>query len=386
MKHFAIFILVLLCFCCCNQPRPVSLLKTYPVEKAMDMESKTVWLDSISDSITVIQLETSDNILIGQYFRVKFHNNLLFVSHNSPGQPFSLSAFDLNGKYLWDIGKRGQGPGEYYVAWNFFFNNDKVYVQDNTNKAFFCYTLDGKFIKKISYLPYPFIDGIAFINRDVMAGLIGYSQGNDNRIVFLNENGICLDSIKYEHSAERSDSGFGAGIFFNYADNQYFNQRWDDTVFYIGKDLKIYPKYVLNKGKYTLSFKDYSEYSEKYQRIKIVHVYFENDQYIILRGETGYTSWFHEYICIEKETDDVNKVCFFYSEETLRYFRKEAEYQNTPFSKDPVFLDDGSPTFGIRGYSTDNTIWIGVEKPLDEEDNPVIVLVHLKSAANFNKH
>ena len=374
MRHFTIFILLLGC-CCCNQHRQVSPLKSYQVETAIDMESKTVWLDSISDSISIIPLETSDNITIGQFKDAKLHKNLLFVSHNTPGQPFKLSVFGLNGKYLWDIGSMGHGPGEYNSVWDYFFNNDKVYIHDYMRFAVLCYTLDGKFIKKISYSPHlGNIANITFLDKDIIVGSLSLFQGNETRIVFLNENGILLDSIKFEPHNVQYASG-GGTHFFKYSGNQYFSENWDDTVFFIRKDLKVFPKYILNKGIYTVNFKDFVEYGEKYRNAKKVLAFFENDKFILLQGGSfGY----HGYICIDKELDEVNKVRFFYNQETCRSFRKVVEYANNPFLKNPVLVDDGSPTFGIAGFSTDNTIWIGAEKPLNEEDNPIIILIHLK--------
>ena len=107
MRYLLFIALVVGCYSCNKQELAISSFKTYHIEKALDMESEIVWLDSISDSITTIPLETSDEILVNRLGCCYLHNNLLFISHSSFSNNDRLSVFDLPGKYLWDIGQQG---------------------------------------------------------------------------------------------------------------------------------------------------------------------------------------------------------------------------------------------------------------------------------------
>ena len=153
MKHFWIIILVSGCCSCSRQKTPLLSLKTFYIEKAFNMKQEIVYIDSLCDSISIIPLETSDEILMAGHGRCYLYNNLLFIHHSGYNMNDRLSVFDLSGKYLRDIGRRGQGPGEYISIMTpigVFFNNDKVYLIDNRAHAILCYTLNGAFVKKNS--------------------------------------------------------------------------------------------------------------------------------------------------------------------------------------------------------------------------------------------
>ena len=108
------------------------------------MKSETLWLDSISDSITIIPLEISDEILMDGPGFSYLYNNLLFIVHGNLSRNHRLSVFDLSGKYLWDIGRKGQGPGEYnsiYLPNSIFFNDNKLYIYDWSTYSILCYAI-----------------------------------------------------------------------------------------------------------------------------------------------------------------------------------------------------------------------------------------------------
>jgi|GEM_PF-3222378 len=399
MRYLLFITLVVVCFSCSKQKPATFSFKIYHIEEALDMKSETLWLDSICDSITIIPLETSDEILMNGFGFYYLYNNLLFIVHGGLNQNDRLSVFDLSGNYLWDIGRRGRGPGE-YISINqpnrVFFNDNKLYLYDWSTYSILCYTLDGKFIKKIMLPNNHIFRQFTFINKDVFAGFVGVGL-NNSRVLFMNEAGELIDSVLHYKEFEKkiySQAEF-EGSFFTYNGNKYLKEaRYSDTVFRITKDMKLYPEYCISVGKYAYNYEDLIGNSEIIRLIKFVNVKFENDQFIAATGfslkdlvddpvkESGC------YIFINKASSSAKKVRFYYSEETCRHFLKEKTYLNTSnFSNspgmyfeppEPKLLNDGSPIFRINNVSEDNTIWIGAEKALNIDDNPVIVLVHLK--------
>ena len=357
------------------------------------MESEIVWLDSISDSITIIPLETSDEILMFGGGSYHLYNNLLFIVHRGLGNSHRLSVFDLSGKYLRDIGRHGQGPGEYISISRVngvFFNNDKVYIHDWMSCAILCYTLSGKFIKKIRYPKHHFFEVFTFIDKDVIAGFAGLDGiFRNSRIFFMNEDGKYIDSVSHYKRIDKQDIGISSEneFFFNYNGKKYLKESYYDTVFQVKKDLKLYPEYIIDAGKYAITFDDVLERGDKFQKGKRITVKFENDKYIVVK-EYPFTIEKLSYIFIEKGSATAKRVCFYYSEETCRHFLKEKVYLNpdnqinTPgvFLEPPKrqLINDGSPTLRTFNVSEDNMIWIGSEMALDRNDNPVIVLIHIK--------
>ena len=399
MRYFIFIALAVVCYSCDKQKSVTSSFKTYHIEEALDMKSETIWLDSICDSITIIPLETSDKILMDGSGFSYLYNNLLFIVHGNLSRNHRLSVFDLSGNYLWDIGKKGHGPGEYFSIYqpnSVFFNDNKLYLYDWSTYSILCYTLTGKFIKKITLPNNHSFRQFTFINKDIFAGFVGVGV-NNSRVFFINESSELIDSVTHYKEFEKkihSQAEF-EGSFFSYNGNKYLKEaRYSDTVFRITKDMKLYPEYCINVGKYTYSYEDLIGDSEIIRLIKFINIKFENDQFIAATGfslkdliddpakESGC------YIFIDKASSSVKKVRFYYSEETSRHFLKEKTYLNpSNFSNspgmyfeppEPKLLNDGSPIFRINNVSEDNTIWIGTEKALNLDDNPVIVLVHLK--------
>ena len=70
----------------------------------------SVSLDDMVDSIAFIPLETSDNCLLGYIMSAKRDGNHCFVQDER-----GLFVFDSKGKFLNEIGHKGDGPEEYHA-------------------------------------------------------------------------------------------------------------------------------------------------------------------------------------------------------------------------------------------------------------------------------
>ena len=399
MRYLLFITLAVVCYSCNKQKVPTSSFKTYHIENVLDMKSETLWLDSICDSITIIPLETSDEILMNGFVISYLYNNLLFITHTSFSGNDRLSVFDLSGKYLWDIGRRGQGPGEYnsiFFPKSIFFNDNKIYVYNKFGMSVLCYTLTGEFIKK-THLPYlTFFHQFTYINKDVIAGFVGVGDVTNSRVLFINDVGELIDSVSHYKTFEKKiyTASEHEGGFLSYNGRKYIKEaRYSDTVFRVTEEMKLLPEYCISTGKYKYKYEDLIGNNEIIGSIKFVNVKYENNQFIVATGFSVKELFNdpmegHSYILIDKESSSSKKVRFYYSEETCRHFLKEKVYINPSNFRNspgvyieppkPRLINDGSPTFRISNVSEDNTIWIGAEKALNNDDNPVIVLVHLK--------
>ena len=100
-------------------------------------------LDSFISKITVIPLETNDNCLLrDQLHGVKVHQDLIYINNMSR----ELYVFDMNGKFIREIGSRGQGPGEFLEVRDFIITNEGTIEILDYQKIEY-YTLEGNYIE-----------------------------------------------------------------------------------------------------------------------------------------------------------------------------------------------------------------------------------------------
>ena len=102
-------------------------------------------LDSFVAEITVIPLETNENSLLREHPQgIKVHKGLIYINN----QRQELYVFDKNGKFIRQIGSRGQGPGEFVEVSDFIFTQDGTIELLDLNKIE-SYSLEGKHIRTV---------------------------------------------------------------------------------------------------------------------------------------------------------------------------------------------------------------------------------------------
>jgi hypothetical protein len=98
--------------------------------------------------LDAIPLETNDESILGAIKKTIVENERIYILDSKTK---SLKVFSNNGKFLFNIGSWGQGPGEYKEIRDFCVNQSakKIYILDFT--AVLCYNIEnGNFIEKIS--------------------------------------------------------------------------------------------------------------------------------------------------------------------------------------------------------------------------------------------
>jgi len=100
-------------------------------------QNSPVRLSELSDDIKKIELETSDECVIGYVSQVICDDDRIFVLD---GRQNLIHVFDVTGKFLFAIDKRGRGPGE--------FLNIRTISMDMKNKHIYIACLStGKILK-----------------------------------------------------------------------------------------------------------------------------------------------------------------------------------------------------------------------------------------------
>ena len=107
LKHLILFIPLFLLACSEKRQTKRNFIEIDMVP-AIEGEAKKMPLQEWAKSIRFIPLETNEDILIGGINEVFCKDGKLLVRHSE-----RISVFNLNGKYLYDIGSKGPGPAEF---------------------------------------------------------------------------------------------------------------------------------------------------------------------------------------------------------------------------------------------------------------------------------
>ena len=103
-------------------------------------------IDSIFTDIKTIPLETKDECMIEEIVKAIFYDNKLFLQDNMK----RLLVFNTNGKFLYEIGKIGRGPGEFLDIRDFDIDKEgNIYI--HSYLKILKYKNDGTFLKRFSY-------------------------------------------------------------------------------------------------------------------------------------------------------------------------------------------------------------------------------------------
>ena len=119
--------------------------------------------------VQYIPLETTDDCLIGTASKVLIKNERIYVADFH--MAMAIFIFDMTGKFLFKIDKRGQGPGEYIYFDDFDIqSNGDIYIHDSWGKKFIIYSPEGKYIQDIR-ADYYFLGFCLFSNKIYLSTL-----------------------------------------------------------------------------------------------------------------------------------------------------------------------------------------------------------------------
>ena len=120
MKKYILSILTIIaCVSSCNI-KPIDNFKGITLK--VNLKGDTVKFGDLFSKMEIIPLETLDSCLIMNIEKIELHNNQLFIFDNL--RP-ALYVFDKKGKYIKQIGKKGEGPDEFQVITDVFIDKTR---------------------------------------------------------------------------------------------------------------------------------------------------------------------------------------------------------------------------------------------------------------------
>ena len=217
----------------------------------------TLFLENIIDSSKVIQLEVTNESVIGDMIRVTRVSGGYLI-YGSIAEERGLFMFSDIGRFIGKIGAVGRGPGEYVALTSYVYDEASgiVHIYDQTQRSIFKYKLDGSFVGKLNL---DLIIEDFTISRNgnyILYGSFGSTNPNTGeklpRGVYLaNKNGKYLSTI---YGIDEDDKyQFFNQLFFTRSEiNSNLLSSFDDNIYSFEDDSMI-RKYGVDYGKRALS-------------------------------------------------------------------------------------------------------------------------------------
>jgi hypothetical protein len=256
MRRKYVLLYVILCLCIsCNQPKqPINYERaSYFINLDSIKREGVLKTSDIFKKINVIILEKHDYAIISDISSFAVFDNQIFILDNY--KVGKLFVFDkTTGKYLRQIGTKGEGPEEYRTITDFCIDPDRkeIYVMDDfyTRERIHKYDIEtGKYISYISipsddvwYRYIAFNAGKLYLNTMYWARG-GQKHKNDNRIMEIDiktrERRDYISGNKYNFGWNKSDFTYW-NFFASKNTPLKYVEEYMNTVFAIDKDT-VYP-------------------------------------------------------------------------------------------------------------------------------------------------
>ena len=363
-----------------------------PFEKGVENE-KQVKLSEIAEKITFVPMETTDASLLTKVRA----NNIISVNDTIVIPCFYLGAwtFDENGKFIAPISRKGQGPGEFTRFLSVAGNSDRNLIYVKSSRKMIAFRPDGTFVNeyKVPGIGLPWEYSIIMQDSITLSNIINATGQSQYRLILSNTQG---DTLKAFPQYDRFEMPYGMNYaycnnkenyLYQYKGESVYHDYYCDTLYTVTRD-SLLPRYLLDMGKYKLPknmrlevavvSRDYEEYlmiekAEAYFR----PTFFENDRYIVM----PYTTW-------NLQDKRVPAKLIYYDRETKECIKVKDDAFVNDMMGDLPFHPDARVAENILGEWWEATELMelaeeGVELPdnlknLKEDDNGVLVLVHLK--------
>lgn len=195
----------------------------------------------------IIPLESAGEAMLAEVSKVILLEDKYLVGDFKHSM---LKVFDRSGSYLYDIGKKGRGPGE--------FTNLRAFQYDPfTNSLFlYCRNLlrlsnfhpDGRFISSVELPFYP--DHFVILDSLYFAFYLDYivTEYSDSSNLVITDRDFSIVHTAFPFQYGASSLANVSGFLARYGEETLFMEAFSDTVFQLS-DLHISPKYVLHLNK-----------------------------------------------------------------------------------------------------------------------------------------
>lgn len=223
----------------------------------LDKPQKVSLFDYFSH-IELIPLETNDDILIGYCEEVIQYQNRYYIFDR---KPHKVQIFDMNGKFIFQIDKRGQGPGEYIDLTSIIINPFTGNIDLTGLGCIYSYDLTGKHVRTLSrpenstnyfwnFIP---------INEHIYIGyILFYGEFDSYKINYFDVRDNKIVHKEYETDMFFNNYAVLPGshtVFYEYNKKWFFYHIVDNKTYEVGVD-SLTEAYTWDFGKYNYDAKN----------------------------------------------------------------------------------------------------------------------------------
>jgi hypothetical protein len=295
------------CFCIfcynCNTNKEHIIDGEYVIDIDKAEERGVFYLSDIVKKVRPIRLEETDYALIGEIEQVQAFDNNIFVLDAFIAK--KLFVYDMNGKYVKQIGASGQGPDEYTGILRFCIDPDKkeIYLLDYWRYKLLKYRIeDGKLLDKIDLPRGISYWDMAYIEDNIYVCITHENfEDNDNLLLKIDlTTGEFQEYLSAGKIFKTNSNITGGQIIGN--NPPLYGRLHANTVFSCKAD-SVYPYVVVQSSDwvhgediYDYDFDDLIENDRAYS----IHRYFEDDTCIPFDYNKGKNTY---HIAYNKQTN-----------------------------------------------------------------------------------
>ena len=211
---------------------------------------------NLIDTIFAVKLETNRNNIIGHIDDIKIYKNRIYVLDKRVAK--IIYAFDLNGKFINSVGKKGKGPGEYLHPEGIEIDkiNNELIVVSVANRKFLRFDLDGKFLGEfdieVAFKDFKILNNGNFV---LLAGdELNSHLGEDlsKRIVYITDNRGKIIGFGPKSCTDFENVKIQRAANLMVQNNEIsFCYKFSDTIFQVNNH-EIRAKYKIDLGSFAL--------------------------------------------------------------------------------------------------------------------------------------
>jgi hypothetical protein len=385
-------------------------------------DSTEFYLSEIADSIVFIMPEVVEEMLLDKIEKVEIDGDNIFILSMSGQEEYYIYRLNSRGGLINTIGRVGRGPGEYlYCSFSLDYEKKEVLVHRwYAFKDILRFSYNGDFLgrhpvgvieraMKISVLP----QGRIILYNNVWGVVRKDIPDSSTQFDMYDSAGIKQDVVMHpilkvpgNCDGRLSADDFNTGIY-RMGNEAYLYARWNDTI-YCTKDLSIEPAFILDKGNYNAPmdlrylkmYKDEYQYLGEYLSANLI----VTDRYLFIEQNLGTTKYvfrfdkatgetvssreessgrhqigYHEYKRYPWFTDDLSGSGGWISvlDRTERDGSVLAIPHPVSYFREKFGAREVTEGIGFRQSMLDERL--KVIDGLNDDDNPVIVLIYLKN-------
>lgn len=243
-KIILIFILIVLIFRC-----TIKTKETTPIISLLNLEKGELSLIDIVKEIKYLKLDNAPPVQ--RILNVTKSDTIYFVNTLN-----GLFAYNNKGRFLYEIGKKGKGPGEYNNAYDITIDNKSKHIYVLGYKIVYVYNFYGKFLFSFKTYNDKHFNRIIYSDSKLyFPAAYDVAERLDYQWVITDENGKLIGLKKNSKNDVKIRVSLKTNICFEEENKLYYWNQLNDTIFYI--DDKIgQPAYLFSNDKYRISAAD----------------------------------------------------------------------------------------------------------------------------------